>query len=63
MQFYGKVVRCSNKECGMPVFKQIAGRKLSLTTDITDLLTKGKTRTAQRVHQQTRQNVLDAIVL
>ena len=44
MQFYGKVVRCSNKECGMPVFKQVAG-KLLTDSDITDLLTKGKTRT------------------
>lgn len=44
MQFFGKVVRCSSKECGMPVFKQIAG-KLLTDTDITDLLTKGKTRT------------------
>lgn len=44
MQFFGKVVRCSNKECGIPVFKQIAG-KLLTDADITDLLTKGKTRT------------------
>lgn len=44
MQFSGKVVRCSNKECGMPVFKQVAG-KLLTDADITDLLTKGKTRT------------------
>lgn len=44
MQFFGKVVRCSNKECGMPVFKLIAG-KLLTDSDITDLLTKGKTRT------------------
>ena len=44
MQFFGKVVRCSNKECGMPVFKQVAG-KLLTDSDITDLLTKGKTRT------------------
>ena len=44
MQFFGKVVICSNKECGMPVFKQIAG-KLLTDADITDLLTKGKTRT------------------
>ena len=44
MQFFGKVVRCSNKECGMPVFKQVAG-KLLTDFDITDLLTKGKTRT------------------
>ena len=42
MQFFGKVVRCSNKECGMPVFKQVAG-KLLTDADITDLLTKGKT--------------------
>lgn len=44
MRFFGKVARCSNKECGMPVFKQIAG-KLLTDADITDLLTKGKTRT------------------
>lgn len=44
MQFFGKIVRCSNKECGMPVFKQVAG-KLLTDADITDLLTKGKTRT------------------
>ena len=44
LQFFGKVVRCSNKECGMPVFKQVAG-KLLTDSDITDLLTKGKTRT------------------
>lgn len=44
MQFFGKVVRCSNKECGMPVFKQVAG-KLLTDADITELLTKGKTRT------------------
>lgn len=44
MQFFGKVVRCSNKECGMPMFKQVAG-KLLTDSDITDLLTKGKTRT------------------
>lgn len=44
MQFFGKVVRCSSKECGMPVFKQVAG-KLLTDADITDLLTKGKTRT------------------
>ncbi len=44
MQFFGKVVRCSNKECGMSVFKQVAG-KLLTDADITDLLTKGKTKT------------------
>ena len=44
MQFFGKVVRCSNKECGMPVFKQVAGKLLS-DADITELLTKGKTKT------------------
>ena len=44
MQFFGKVARCSNKECGMPVFKQVAGKLLS-DADITDLLTKGRTKT------------------
>lgn len=44
MRFFGKVVRCSNKECGLPVFKQVEG-KLLTDADITDLLTKGKTRT------------------
>ena len=44
MQFFGKVVRCSNKECGMPVFKQVAG-KLLTDADVTDLLTKGRTKT------------------
>lgn len=44
MLFFGKVVRCSNKECSMPVFKQVAG-KLLTDADITELLTKGKTRT------------------
>ena len=44
MQFFGKVVRCSNKECGIPVFKQVAG-KLLTDADITDLLTKGRTKT------------------
>ena len=44
MQFFGKVVRCSNKECGLPVFKQVAGKLLS-DADITDLLTSGKTKT------------------
>ena len=43
MLFFGKVVRCSNKECGMPVFKQVAG-KLLTDADVTDLLTKGKTK-------------------
>ena len=44
MQFFGKVVRCSNKECSLPVFKQVAGKLLS-DADITDLLTHGKTKT------------------
>ncbi len=43
MQFFGKVIRCSNKDCGMPVFKQVAG-KLLTDADIIDLLTKGKTK-------------------
>lgn len=42
MQFYGKVVRCSNPDCALPVFRQKAGKTLT-DSDITDLLTKGET--------------------
>ena len=42
MQFYGKVVRCDNPDCSLPVFRQIAGKTLS-DGEMTDLLTKGKT--------------------
>ena len=42
MQFYGKVVRCDNPDCALPVFRQIAGRTLT-DTEMTDLLAKGKT--------------------
>ena len=39
MQFYGKVVRCDNVECGLPVFRQKANRTLS-DDEIKDLLGK-----------------------
>lgn len=42
MQFYGKVVRCSNPDCGLPVFRQKAGKTLT-DAEITELLTTGKT--------------------
>ncbi len=42
MQFYGKVVRCDNPDCALPVFRQIAGRTLT-DTEMNDLLAKGKT--------------------
>ena len=42
MQFYGKVVRCDNLDCALPVFRQIAGRTLT-DTEMTDLLAKGRT--------------------
>ena len=42
MQFFSKVVRCDNPDCGLPVFRQKAGRQLS-ESEISDLLTKGKT--------------------
>lgn len=42
MQFYGKVVRCGNPDCGLPVFRQKAGKTLT-DADITELLTKGQT--------------------
>lgn len=42
MQFYGKVVRCDNPDCALPVFRQIAGRTLT-DTEMNDLLAKGRT--------------------
>ena len=42
MQFYGKVVRCSNPDCGLPIFRQKAGKTLT-DMEITELLTKGQT--------------------
>ncbi|EYB20018.1 DNA topoisomerase family protein [Bacteroides fragilis str. I1345] len=42
MQFFGKVVRCDNAACGLPVFRVKAGKTLS-DAEITELLTKGGT--------------------
>ncbi len=42
MQFYGKVVRCDNPDCALPVFRQMAGRTLT-DAEMNDLLAKGKT--------------------
>ena len=43
MQFYGKVVRCDNAECGLPVFRLKAGRTLS-DDEIRELLANGRTK-------------------
>ena len=43
MQSYGKVVRCDNAECGLPVFRLKANRTLS-DDEIKDLLTDGHTK-------------------
>jgi len=43
MLFAGKVVRCDNAECGLPVFRQKAGRSLS-DDEIRELLTGGQTK-------------------
>lgn len=42
MRFYGKVVKCDNAECGLPLFRQIAGRTLS-EGEAVQLLETGKT--------------------
>lgn len=42
MQFYGKVVRCDNPACALPVFRVVAGKTLS-DGEMTDLLTNGRT--------------------
>ena len=43
MQFYGKVVRCDNAECGLPEFRLKANRTLS-DDEIKELLTDGHTK-------------------
>ena len=43
MQFYGKVVRCDNAECWLPVFRLKSNRTLS-DDEIKDLLTDGHTK-------------------
>ena len=43
MQFYGKVIRCDNAECGLPVFRLKANRTLT-EDEIKDLLTDGHTK-------------------
>lgn len=42
MQFFGKVVRCNNPACGLPVFRVKAGKTLS-DAEITELLANGRT--------------------
>lgn len=42
MQFFGKVVRCDNPACGLPVFRVKAGKTLS-DAEITELLANGRT--------------------
>ena len=44
MLFYGKVVRCDNPDCAMPVFRQIAGRTLLLAKGRTGVLSGFKSK-------------------
>ncbi|WHX14766.1 DNA topoisomerase III [Phocaeicola dorei] len=60
MRFYGKVVRCDNTECGLPVFRQKAGRTLS-DDEIKDLLTDGHTKLLKGFKSKQGKN-FDAIV-
>ena len=60
MRFYGKVVRCDNAECGLPVFRQKAGRTLS-DDEIKDLLTDGHTKPLKGFKSKQGKN-FDAIV-
>lgn len=43
LQFFTKVVKCDNSECEKPFFRILAGKTLS-DAEITELLTKGKTK-------------------
>ena len=56
MQFFGKVVRCDNTDCGLPVFRQIAGKTLS-DTEMADLLKNGQTRLLNGFPEQAGQAV------
>ena len=60
VRFYGKVVRCDNTECGLPVFRQKAGRTLS-DDEIKDLLTDGHTKLLKGFKSKQGKN-FDAIV-
>ena len=60
MQFYGKVVRCDNAECGLPVFRLKANRTLS-DDEIKDLLTDGHT-TLLKGFKSKQSKSFDAIV-
>jgi len=44
MRFYGKVVRCDDPGCALPVFRQIAGKTLT-DDEMMELLTTGRTAT------------------
>ena len=60
MQFYGKVVRCDNAECGLPVFRLKANRMLS-DDEIKDLLTDGRTKLLKGFKSKQGKN-FDAVV-
>ena len=42
VRFYPKVVKCTDANCGLLIFRNISGKQLT-DRQITDLLTKGKT--------------------
>lgn len=52
MRFYGKVVRCDNAACGLPVFRQVAGKTLT-DAEVTELLTQRKTKLLKGFHSKT----------
>ena len=60
MQFYGKVVRCDNAECGLPVFRLKANRTLS-DDEIKDLLNDGHTKLL-KVFKSKQSKSFEAIV-
>ena len=60
MQFFSKVVRCDNPDCGMPLFRQKAGRLLS-DAELTDLLLKGKTELIKGFKNKQGKN-FDAVI-
>lgn len=43
LRFYTKVIKCENEECAKPFFRIVGGKTLSID-EMTDLLTRGKTK-------------------
>jgi DNA topoisomerase-3 len=60
--YYPKVAKCQNAECGLTVFRSIAGKELT-DAQFTDLFTKGKTGTIKGLKGKTSGKSFDAAII